>query len=195
MPISEKQLQANRENALRSTGPKTEKGKAVSRCNALKHGMTATSILLPDEEQKVFEAFSANLYQDLQPVGALEGFLVERVVALAWRLKRIGRVETGIYILNCYQEMYTRAENERTRYRDLVFDTSEDEFLRAFLPLESHTREIITDQKAYDAATKTMGSYRARRNSLDTVIGEAFIKDFSSCEALNKLSQIGRAHV
>lgn len=89
----------NRRNALKSTGPTTPEGRAVSRMNALRHGLTAKSVLLPDERAEDFVAFAEDLHADLDPVGALEEVLAERIVAAAWRLRRVLRVEAGVYSL------------------------------------------------------------------------------------------------
>jgi hypothetical protein len=87
----------NRRNALQSTGPTTPEGRAVSRMNALRHGLTAKSVLLPDERAEDFVAFAENLRTDLDPVGAMEEVLAERIVAAAWRLRRVLRVEASLY--------------------------------------------------------------------------------------------------
>lgn len=87
----------NRRNATHSTGPTSPEGRAVSRMNALRHGMTAVSLVLPDERAEDFVAFSSDLHAALAPSGALEEVLAERIVTTAWRLRRVLRVETGVY--------------------------------------------------------------------------------------------------
>jgi hypothetical protein len=94
---SDKQMRANRQNARKSTGPKTPEGKAVARLNALKHGLLSQQILLPNEDEASLMQLSERLHSQLQPVGELESLLVERIVAAAWRLRRVLVVETGIY--------------------------------------------------------------------------------------------------
>lgn len=94
---TEDRATVNRRNALQSTGPTTPEGRAVSRMNALRHGLTAESILLPDERAEDFVAFAEDLRTDLDPVGAMEEVLAERIVAAAWRLRRVLRVEAGVY--------------------------------------------------------------------------------------------------
>ena len=64
---SEKQLVANRANAKRSTGPKTETGKALSRMNAHKHGLTAETIVFRDEDPKAFDTLRAELEEEYNP--------------------------------------------------------------------------------------------------------------------------------
>ena len=94
---TEDRATVNRRNALQSTGPTTPEGRAVSRMNALRHGLTAESVLLPDERAEDFVAFAEDPHADLDPVGAMEEVLAERIMAAAWRLRRVLRVEAGVY--------------------------------------------------------------------------------------------------
>ena len=86
---SDRQREANKNNASKSTGPRSAKGKAKSRRNALKHGLTAERLLLPDEDPKEFDALRNDLFDRFEPIDALEGRLVARVTDLLWRLQRI----------------------------------------------------------------------------------------------------------
>jgi hypothetical protein len=94
---SAKKAQANRQNALKSTGPKTPEGKANVRQNALKHGLLAQEVLLPDEDEKVLMEFDERLRAELRPEGEMEDLLVEQIVATQWRLRRMRRVEAGVF--------------------------------------------------------------------------------------------------
>lgn len=91
--LSDKQLQANRKNALKSTGPKTAVGKAVSSQNAVRHGLLARHVVIKDENAAEFEAFTGQLTEYFQPAGVLEQLLVNRIAASFWRLNRAGRIE------------------------------------------------------------------------------------------------------
>jgi len=90
---TEKQIEANRSNALKSTGPQTPEGKAKVAQNAVKHGLTAECILIADENQEDFETFRDSMAESLQPEGAVESLLAERIVTAAWRLRRTIRLE------------------------------------------------------------------------------------------------------
>ena len=94
---SDKQIEANRRNALKSTGPKTPQGKDAARLNALSHGLLAQEILLRGEDKDALRELSEGLRLELQPVGELENLLVERITSLLWRLRRLARVEAGIF--------------------------------------------------------------------------------------------------
>ncbi|MHC4795738.1 MAG: hypothetical protein ACYTF1_03755, partial [Planctomycetota bacterium] len=79
--ISEKQLQANRQNAKKSTGPKTPEGKARSSQNALKHGLLARQILIndddPNEKTEDFDQLLSDLVDELQPDGRIQSLCVQ----------------------------------------------------------------------------------------------------------------------
>jgi hypothetical protein len=85
------QIEANRRNAEKSCGPKTDQGKAKSRFNALKHGMTAETVLLPGDDGQAFANRLRYLQDDLQPRNGLEGVLIERLVGDLWKADRSER--------------------------------------------------------------------------------------------------------
>ena len=91
------QIEANRRNAQKSTGPKTDEGKAASSRNALKHGLTAQQLILFDETAEDFAAFLAELRQDHAPADATEAVLVERIAVAHWRLRRVWRAEAALF--------------------------------------------------------------------------------------------------
>jgi hypothetical protein len=89
---TEKQIQANRLNALKA-GVKTEQGKAAVRYNAVSHGFFSKSLLMPGEERSLLDTFRDRFMDELKPEGELETVLVERMVSSAWRLRRMLGVE------------------------------------------------------------------------------------------------------
>src|ERR1700730_5157016 len=102
------QLAANRANAKQSTGPRTATGKAFASANATRHGLLSTRLLLPGEDPAEVDRVRAGLFADLQPEGDLEVELVERIVALAWRLQRIATVETSVIGRQLWDDRYQR---------------------------------------------------------------------------------------
>lgn len=88
-----KQIEANRKNATRSTGPISSDGKAVVACNAIKHGIFSKSTHVEDEEREVYEDFCERLLTNLNPQGSFESFLVDRIISTAWRLRRVIHIE------------------------------------------------------------------------------------------------------
>ena len=93
---SDAKIEANRRNAAKSTGPRTPEGRAVSKMNALRHGLLSEAALLPDEDEDQFDAFRAGMLQQLRPAGELEELLADRVVATAWRLRRAAQIEVQL---------------------------------------------------------------------------------------------------
>jgi hypothetical protein len=91
---SEAKIQANRRNAEKSTGPKTEEGKAVVAQNAVKHGLLGRHDVVSWEDQGEFEQHRGKVLGELAPAGVMETILAERVVSLTWRLQRAQRMQT-----------------------------------------------------------------------------------------------------
>jgi hypothetical protein len=94
--VSASQLSANRANAKSSSGPKTQAGKARSRMNAVKHGLTAREITVEGESPEEFDALRDGLFADHKPASALERELIDRLAGLFWRLRRLPVVEAGL---------------------------------------------------------------------------------------------------
>jgi hypothetical protein len=101
--ISEKQLEANRNNALLSTGAKTPEGRKRSSLNALRHGITGQVTTMTDEDRAAHDNFSKALIQDLAPEGAMETQLAQRIATDSWRLNRISAVEDNLFALGQLQ--------------------------------------------------------------------------------------------
>src|SRR4030042_385962 len=89
------QIFANRQNAPKSTGPQTDKGKSAVSQNEVKHGLFAESVIKGENEAD-YEAFHDNFLAEFAPAGAVELMLAERVVNLAWRLKRAERMQNQV---------------------------------------------------------------------------------------------------
>ena len=92
---TQKQINANRKNAQKSTGPKSDEGKAAVSQNAVKHGIFAQSVIT-GENQADYEAFHDNLLTEMNPVGTMETILAERAANLWWRLKRAERMQNEV---------------------------------------------------------------------------------------------------
>src|SRR3974390_17253 len=92
-----KQIEANRRNALKSTGPTTEEGKEHSRCNAVRHGMTAETVIADLEDADDYQAFETAVIADYDAQTAVERELVLRLASVLWRLRRATGIESGIF--------------------------------------------------------------------------------------------------
>jgi hypothetical protein len=92
-----RQIEANRRNAGKSTGPRTRGGKAVAALNAERHGLRSRGVLLKGESESEFADFSEHLRAQLAPETELEHFLVNRMVSTGWRLRRVLSVESALF--------------------------------------------------------------------------------------------------
>ena len=92
---TDKQIRANRSHAKKSTGPRTEEGKARVAKNALKHGLLARDTVLPGEDPADFDSQLTALEADIQPTNSLEFELVRQIADTQWRMRRLVRLETG----------------------------------------------------------------------------------------------------
>ncbi len=178
---SEKQIQANRRNAQRSTGPKTPQGKDAVRLNANKHGLRSQEVLLPGEDGEALNELDENLRTELQPVGEVENLLLEQIVAAHWRLRRLRRVETGIFVWQHYGEQLERAQGEAKTYER---STHED-----FMEIHYGPSERITDEQKHQEALSKAQEMKAKQDAETATLGRTFIRDADQANAFSKLSR------
>ncbi len=105
---TEAQIEANRANAQKSTGPRTPEGKALVSQNAITHGLLARAGVLPGEEEHEFAAHREGLLKQLRPGAPLEEVLADRIVDLSWRLQRAARDQEVAYA--ALYEKYTQGQ-------------------------------------------------------------------------------------
>jgi hypothetical protein len=118
---SYRQIEANRRNALKSTGPKTEAGKQASRCNAVRHGLTAETVIGALEDRKDYKAFEAAITADYDAQSAVERELVLRLASLLWRLRRATMMETGLFEIQAeYLSSYRQSHQLPANSRDII---------------------------------------------------------------------------
>ena len=91
------QVEANRTNAQKSTGPRTPEGKAVAAQNAVRHGLLAKEVVIKSEDPGQFECYRQQMLAELAPVGQMEELLATRIVSLSWRLRRAERLQTAAF--------------------------------------------------------------------------------------------------
>ena len=172
---SKKQNQANRQNALKSTGPKTPEGKASARLNATKHGLLSQEVLIPGEDEAALKELGERLRAELQPVGEMESQLVERIIDATWRLRRLSRVEAGIFTWELYEELAERAQEEAETYESSVLDE-----LRA---------ANITDHQKHQEALSRAEEMKSKQHAGTATLGRTFIRDADTANAFSKLSR------
>jgi len=117
-----RQIAANRRNARKSTGPTTEEGKQRSRCNAVRHGLMAETVIGALEEAEDYRAFEAVIAADYDAQSAVERELVLRLASLLWRLNRATTIETGLFEIqtNSLTEV-NRASQFHPASREVVY--------------------------------------------------------------------------
>lgn len=93
---TQKQIEANRKNAQKSTGPKTEEGKAKSSLNALQHGVLSGVAVARDEDATEYDFMLMSFCEEYDPRSMIEDVLVERLANLIWRERRLIQAEARL---------------------------------------------------------------------------------------------------
>jgi hypothetical protein len=109
-----RQIESNRLNALRSTGPKTETGKQRSSQNAVRHGLTTEAVIEPLEDPEDYKAFEQAVTADYDAETAVERELILRLASLLWRLRRSTLIETGLFQIQDRQRNHQKQSPRRT---------------------------------------------------------------------------------
>ena len=166
--VSEKQKQANVQNAQHSTGPVTPDGKAVVARNAIKHGIFAEDLVIAvgdgREDQLEYYELLAELKNDLAPVGHMEMLLVEKIAVNYWRLRRLVRYETGgirgqldNFQENALQSYYNSSSHSRQRpkleyynYNDEISDVEFQEQLYKVATMTDSGFNLAEDKAALE---------------------------------------------
>ncbi len=176
---TQKQLEANRRNATKSTGPRTRAGKALSSRNALKHGLCAEQVLLPDEDEGEYERLGEQLIDDFSPVGALETTLVQTLAADLWRIGRIRKIEVGVLAWQLNEIESNRAYQRAEDYEDVAGSSMDLTIITT----------IITDREKYDEAMSAHSRAEAEQRKEIPTLGQAFLNVANGPNALSKISR------
>jgi hypothetical protein len=174
---TEKQIEANRKNAQKSTGPITSHGKAASSQNSLTHGLLASETLLPWEEAATLEDLRESLRKELRPEGKLEELLLDRITSLTWRLRRSGRIESGLFAVGKYGEDKIQAKATAESF------TKAEVFAPRLISMEP---KIILDEKEHEAAQNKISEIKSLEKSELATLGRVYK---NQSETLQKLSR------
>src|SRR5271165_5953617 len=117
-----RQIEANRRNAQLSTGPVTEQGKRRSRQNAIRHGLTAETVIDALEDADDYAAFEMAITADYEAQSAVERELVLRLASLLWRLRRATSIESGLFKIQARQLLQFRQHRQAQRKRQEIID-------------------------------------------------------------------------
>jgi hypothetical protein len=118
-----RQIQANRRNAQLSTGPATEDGKRTSRQNALRHGLTAETVIDTLEDAEDYAAFEMAVTADYDAQSAVERELVLRLASLLWRLRRATAIESGLFKIQAKHLLQFRKRRQFHQDRQKIIDS------------------------------------------------------------------------
>jgi hypothetical protein len=117
-----RQIEVNRRNACKGTGPISEEGKRRSRCNAVRHGLTAETVIGALEDAEDYKAFEAAIIADYDAQSAVERELVLRLARLLWRLRRATTMETSLFEIQAnYLHELRRARRVDPASREVVY--------------------------------------------------------------------------
>jgi hypothetical protein len=167
-----KQIEANRRNALKSTGPTTPEGKERSRCNAVRHGLTSETVIAALEDQEDYQAFEAAVIADYDAESAVERELVLRLASVLWRLRRATGIETALF------ESVT-AESDKVEY-----GSSRPTLVEAAELSDLNQLHLVATRQS-DVAAETALSFDAKRDIGDCFLRLAALPTF----ALDRLSR------
>ena len=147
---------ANKRNAQKSTGPKTDQGKQRCSQNALKHGLRSNNPVIPGEDPIEYQHKLDELRADLRPLNSLEDSIVEQIADTTWRLKRLARIEAAVQSHHAnkaatresntgkdHGEVLGEAFTERDTLRDLsILSRYESQLSRRFHRLTKELRDM-----------------------------------------------------
>jgi len=136
-----RQIEANRRNAQLSTGPVTEQGKRKSRQNAVRHGLTAETVIDALEDAEDYAAFEMAITADYDAQSAVERELVLRLASLLWRLRRATAIESGLFKIQAKQLLQFRHRRQAHQNRKCIIDS----LYRDAVAAEDSTRQNEID--------------------------------------------------
>ena len=117
-----RQIEANRRNAQLSTGPVTEEGKRKSRQNAVRHGLTAETVIDALEDAEDYAAFEMAVTADYDAQSAVKRGLVLRLASLLWRLRRATAIESGLFKIQARYLLQFRQSRKAGQERQNIID-------------------------------------------------------------------------
>jgi hypothetical protein len=135
----------NRANAQKSTGPRTQAGKQRSSLNALRHGLTGQTIVLPTEDHSAYQRHTQSYLNEYQPKGATETQLVQSLTDASWQLNRAGAIDTNLLSLGI-TEMQDRIRANHPQAEDaLAMALAYREHNRAFANISIYRQRLTRE--------------------------------------------------
>lgn len=172
---SAKQIEANRRNAEKSTGPKSSTGKQSSSLNSLKHGLLSQNTLLPWENAADLASLKKEIMNGLHPVGPIENLLADRIASLTWRLYRVSKFESGLLSFFNYKRELDKANKN----------------IDALTSLEAEPHPLLEkEKKDFDLSLNTLSSIEKMvdaTNNLNSEISHSGQDFMAAAESITKL--------
>ena len=117
---TEKQIEANRLNAQKSTGPNTEEGKKRSALNACRHGLTGQVVVLPEEDKEAFDAFMLANVATFEVATVMEQQLAQSYVHYQWRINRAAAIEENMFTMGNIKDLAGNFQLEDPRIHNAM---------------------------------------------------------------------------
>src|SRR6266852_4882263 len=152
----------NRANARHSTGPKTEAGKQRSSLNALRHGLTGHTIVLPTEDLAAYQRFTKRFFDDLKPFGILEEQLVQNLADTSWRLNRIPALENNLLTLGFAEHSHDINTEHPEVHAALAIAEALREQTKTFSALSMHGQRL---SRQFERTLQQLRELHAERRS------------------------------
>jgi hypothetical protein len=184
------QLNANRQNAQKSTGPRTPEGKRISARNSTAHGLRSTCVLIASDDPAQYQAFHSALMDELAPVGATEYLLADRIAALHWQLQRAAGLQAQAIEAHMIKPPAPRrfdyTDEELTNYETLKeLDVTREEYEDVLRTRgKSVLIEVVRQQLEEDRQEYNRQLEKAKKNN---TLGAITVYDFSKTRVLERL--------
>jgi hypothetical protein len=159
---SDAQINANRRNAQKSTGPRTPEGKAISSRNSMVHGLTSQSPQLPGEDSADLTALRDEYIEHYEPVGPIEADLVERIAIAHYRLKRAARLEITYLDVLMRGQYFARVRPDLTNFDRVAWAWFGDK--NGFARLGAYEARLQREISRCIADLKQMRALRPKNN-------------------------------
>jgi hypothetical protein len=134
--------QINRRNAQHSTGPITFEGKRRSCLNALRHGLTGQTIVMPAEDLEAYQAHVRAFMSEHQPQGATETQLAQSLADTAWRLNRVSALETNLLTHDIIYQDFPNHESTHEMREAIAIAAALDSHTKALANLSIHGQRL-----------------------------------------------------
>ena len=200
------QIEANRRNAQKSTGPKTDEGKAAVARNAIKHGIFCQHLILPGESAEELEALRQGIYQRLRPADELEKLYVERIVVAAWKIRRLLAndcasyenprewspgmydLETGQRLVTSLERAWDKAMSELMKLQKNRPDDTDDP-----MPVASEENKPNSSQPVAEAPVSSDASAESRSDETNPIDGVDDAKSMKTNPIVPQLIRVSAA--